>query len=81
MVERGVRGSVTATDPDAGDSVAFALNVGADEAKFAITPEGALSFRVAVSDGRGDSDEVTITVEASTLPAAQGNLTATARLP
>ena len=39
--------SVTATDPDAGDSVAFALNGGADEAAFAITPAGVLTFLTA----------------------------------
>ena len=40
-------GTVTATDPDAGDSVTFALNGGADEAAFAITPAGVLTFLTA----------------------------------
>ncbi len=40
-------GAVTATDPDVGDSVTFTLVGGADEAKFAITPEGALTFLTA----------------------------------
>ncbi len=37
-----------------------------------MTPEGALTFRVAVSDGRGNSDEVTITVEASNASGSAG---------
>ncbi len=37
-------GTVTATDPDDGDSVDFALNGGADEGVFAITMAGALTF-------------------------------------
>ncbi len=40
-------GAVTATDPDVGDSVTFTLVGGADQAKFAITPAGALSFQTA----------------------------------
>ena len=40
-------GTVTATDPDVGDRVTFTLGGGADEAKFAITPEGVLTFLTA----------------------------------
>ena len=38
--------TVTATDPDTGDTVTYALS-GADSAKFSISTEGALTFRTA----------------------------------
>ena len=68
-------GTVTATDPDEGDSVTFALNGGADEAKFAITPAGALTFLTAPdheqpADAGGDNGYQVV------VRASDGSLTA-----
>ncbi len=68
-------GTVTATDPDVGDRVTFALNGGADAARFAITPEGALTFRTAPDHERpadaGGDNGYQVVVRAS-----DGSLTA-----
>ncbi|MCY4115236.1 MAG: leucine-rich repeat protein [Chloroflexi bacterium] len=63
-------GTIVATDPDAADSVAFALS-GTDAALFAITTAGALSFSAApdFEDPQGgtidDSNSYTLTVTAT----------------
>ncbi len=70
-------GAVTATDPDEGDSVTFALNGGADAAKFAITPEGLLTFLTAPdheqpTDSGGDNGyEVAVRASDGSLTADQ----------
>ena len=70
-------GSVSATDPDQGDTVAYAITVGNDGGKFAIdsgdgdiTVTGTLdhettasyTLTVQASDGRGGTDTATVTI-------------------
>src|SRR5207248_1330923 len=59
-------GTVTASDPDAGDTASFTIAGGADAAKFSITPAGVLTFNTAPNfeaptDANGDNVyEVTV---------------------